>query len=430
MDKNHNAKKTFGKFYVPMSRLLVSIFLIFGMTLSTGCSDDNDDPKDETNSQNDKPSGTINGYEWVDLGLPSGLKWATCNVGAFTPEEYGAYFAWGETGTKSSYTEDNSITYGKSMSDISGNAEYDAATANWGGTWRMPTSTEVEELINNCIWAWTSQNGVDGYKVIGKNGNYIFLPAAGCRSGSSLISAGSDGTYWSSTPQRTSGAYGLGLDSGDYSMNGYYRYYGRSVRPVSGAMQNETPEQPSTPTTTGSVNGFDWIDIGLPSGLKWATCNIGATKPEDYGNYYAWGETTTKSTYTSSNSTTFGVSMSDISGNAEYDAATANWGGTWRMPTSTEIGELINNCTWAWTTQNEVNGYKVTGPNGNSIFLPAAGYRDGSSLYNAGSSGYYWSSTPRESGTYDAYYLLFNSSNYFGSYYFHYYGQSVRPVTE
>ncbi len=182
--------------------------------------------------------------------------------------------------------------------------------------------------------------------------------------------------------------------------------------------------------TTGIINGYEWVDLGLPSGLKWATCNVGASNPEGYGNYYAWGETTTKSNYLSSTSTTYGKTMGDISGNATYDAATANWGGSWRLPTRTEIEELVNNCTWAWTTQNGVNGRKVTGPNGNSIFLPAAGYRYGSSLYGAGSLGYCWSSTPDESSTDYAYNLYFDSGYYVWSSNYRNYGQSVRPVTE
>ena len=123
-----------------------------------------------------------------------------------------------------------------------------------------------------------------------------------------------------------------------------------------------------------SIAGHDYVDLGLPSGTKWATCNVGATAPHEYGNYYAWGETTTKSTYSSENSRTHGVSMNDISGNPTYDAARANWGGTWRMPTEAEMEELKDNCTWTWTTQNGVNGCTITGPNGNSLFLPAAGY--------------------------------------------------------
>ena len=122
---------------------------------------------------------------------------------------------------------------------------------------------------------------------------------------------------------------------------------------------------------SGTLNGYEYVDLGLS--VMWATCNIGADSPEDYGNYYAWGETETKDTYTSSNSVTYGVSMSDFSGSAYSDAATANWGSTWRMPTSSEIDELISDCTWTWTTLNDVNGYEVTGTNGNSIFLPAAG---------------------------------------------------------
>ena len=179
------------------------------------------------------------------------------------------------------------------------------------------------------------------------------------------------------------------------------------------------------------INGHEYVDLGLPSGLKWATCNVGASSPEDYGNYYAWGETTTKDSYSSSNSLTYGKTMGDISGDAQYDAATANWGGSWRMPTYDEMNELRNNCTWTWTTQDGVNGYKVTSEtNGNHIFLPAAGYRYGSSLYNAGEYGYYWSSTPYEYDSRHAWGLFFYSSGQGMNYDTRYYGLSVRPVTE
>ncbi len=181
---------------------------------------------------------------------------------------------------------------------------------------------------------------------------------------------------------------------------------------------------------TGSLNGHEYVDLGLPSGLKWATCNVGAASPEKDGDYFAWGETTTKSEYTSSNSATYGKSMTDISGNAAYDAARANWGGTWRLPTSAEIDELINNCTWTWTTQGGHKGYRVTGPNGNSIFLPAAGYRNESSLLYAGSYGSYWSSTPRESGTNSSYELCFDSGGRSRGSYSRYCGRSVRPVSD
>ncbi len=178
-------------------------------------------------------SGTINGHEYVDLGLS--VKWATCNVGASKPEDYGNYYAWGETSTKSSYTESNSKTYGKRMNDIRGNSQYDAARANWGGTWRLPTKAELEELTNKCTWKWTTQNGVKGYKVTGPNGNSIFLPAAGYRYGSSLCRAGEYGDYWSSSPDGGdgNGAYGLRFGSGTQRVGWNGRSLGRSVRPVS-----------------------------------------------------------------------------------------------------------------------------------------------------------------------------------------------------
>ena len=142
-----------------------------------------------------------------------------------------------------------------------------------------------------------------------------------------------------------------------------------------------------------------YVDLGLPSGLKWATCNVGANAPEDYGYYFAWGEVEPKITYNwdtykyydDSNLTKYTSNDSKTVLDPEDDVATVNWGGAWRMPTKAEQDELRNNCTWDWITQNGVNGYKVTGPNGNSIFLPAAGYMGGGTLYSAGSYGRYWS---------------------------------------
>ena len=177
------------------------------------------------------------------------------------------------------------------------------------------------------------------------------------------------------------------------------------------------------------LNGYEAVDLGLS--VKWATCNIGADSPEDYGNYYAWGEIETKDRYTEDNSVFYGVSgMSDISGDADYDAATANWGGSWRMPTYDEMEELVDDCTWEWTTLNEVNGYLVTGDNGNSIFLPAAGWKSGSSLNDGGSYGYYWSSSPY-SYSRTAYGLNFHSDRHIVSNYgSRRYGRTVRPVSE
>ena len=178
---------------------------------------------------------------------------------------------------------------------------------------------------------------------------------------------------------------------------------------------------------TSPVNGHEYVDLGLPSGLKWATCNVGASSPEDYGGYYAWGEIEEKddyswSTYKWCNGTydTMTKYCTDSRyGNVdnktilepEDDVAHVKWGGNWRMPTLDEQKELFNNCTWTWTTQNGVSGYKVTGPNGNSIFLPAAGYRSVTEVYNRGSRGDYWSSSLCSSYNDYAFYLYFHSDD-------------------
>ena len=192
-------------------------------------------------------------------------------------------------------------------------------------------------------------------------------------------------------------------------------------------------QQPGTAEynrTHGSKSGHDWVDLGLPSGIKWATRNVGASRPEEYGYYFAWGETTTKTENNRRNSKTYGKNISDIKGDSRYDAARANWGDSWRLPTKAELKELEENCTWSWTTQGGKKGYKVMGPNGNSIFLPAAGCRYGAGLYGIGEDGYYWSSTPYESGTGFAYRLSFYSSSQGVDRDGRDCGYSVRPVSE
>ena len=182
--------------------------------------------------------------------------------------------------------------------------------------------------------------------------------------------------------------------------------------------------------TKSIINGHEYVDLGLPSGLKWATCNVGASSPEEYGDYYAWGEVETKSSYTVENSVTYGKSISDISGNPSYDVARKKWGSSWRLPTMDEFEELQYKCKWKRITQGSKECYKVIGPNGNSIFLSAAGFCCGSKLYNAGKFGYYWSSSPHESYDNYAYYSYFLSSYFGGKSIYSYYGQSVRPVSE
>lgn len=189
--------------------------------------------------------GTHNGHEWVDLGLPSGTLWATCNVGASSPEEYGDYFAWGETMPKRTYdwstyfdTNDDGETFQK-YNNEDGKTELepsdDAATANWGEGWRMPSIEQQDELREKCSWTWMQKNGVSGYEVKSKtNGSSLFLPAAGFYSGSSLDDAGSYGYYWSRSLEAgySYDAYSVGISSGNVNRNGSGRYYGDSVRPV------------------------------------------------------------------------------------------------------------------------------------------------------------------------------------------------------
>ncbi|MCD7721663.1 MAG: DUF1566 domain-containing protein [Prevotellaceae bacterium] len=177
-------------------------------------------------------SGSMCGYDYVDLGLR--VKWATCNVGTRYIGEYGDYFAWGEAQTKSSYTQDNSETYGASMGDIGGSSSHDPARSNWGGSWRLPTKYEMDELVHRCQWKWTSMNGRSGYLVTGPNGNSIFLPAAGCRQGTSVNYSGNYGIYLTAAPFEgdTQKAYCLGFYSGGYRLAWPYRYDGFSVRAV------------------------------------------------------------------------------------------------------------------------------------------------------------------------------------------------------
>ena len=199
--------------------------------------------------------------------------------------------------------------------------------------------------------------------------------------------------------------------------------------PASKPKHKHKPKPKPSKPTTGSHNGYEWVDLGLS--VKWATCNVGASSPSDYGDHYAWGETSTTSSYDADNSKTYRKSMGNIGGNSSYDVARYRWGGSWRLPTKAEFQELIDKCTWTWTTQGGHNGYKVTGKNGKSIFLPAAGYRYDTTLKAVGEIGSCWSSTPYESNTISAYYLFFNPyRDYYVDWLYRYFGRSVRPVVE
>lgn len=192
-------------------------------------------------------------YDYVDLGLPSGTLWATCNVGAFSPEENGFYFAWGETESKQNNSYDwnsykwsygsydmitkygTSSEYGTVDDRITLDLEDDAASMNWGEIWRMPTVEEQAELINICTWRWTIQNGVKGYKVIGRNGNSIYLPCAGRRENSNLINEQKTGYYWANSidTSRNYYAHYIIFDADGKDHNHYLsRCSGCPVRPV------------------------------------------------------------------------------------------------------------------------------------------------------------------------------------------------------
>ena len=492
-------------------------------------------------------SGAVDGHDYVDLGLPSGTLWATCNVGANTSEEYGDYFAWGETTPKSKYswktykygTDDDQLTkycdessYGKNgLTDnkTTLDAEDDAATANWGSGWRMPTLAEIQELEDNATATWITQNGVSGCKFTASNGNSIFLPAAGYYRGSHLYDAGSGGNYWSGSLGTDNPGYAYILHFGVYGYDND-RYLGQSVRPVvkqtsspfelritpvqqlvmaagesfevtvtsttswsvtanqplvtlsansgSGngsfsvlvaANETDTSDNATITVTTatgnvtqtvaitragvlpvsGAVDGHDYVDLGLPSGTLWATCNVGANTSEEYGDYFAWGETTPKSKYSwktykygtdddqltkycdESSYGKNGLTDNKTTLDAEDDAATANWGSGWRMPTLAEIQELEDNATATWITQNGVSGCKFTASNGNSIFLPAAGDYDGSDLKYAGGRGYYWSGSLSTEDPFCAYNLDFGSDDVgWDCDYSRFCGRSVRPVVK
>ena len=731
-------------------------------------------------------------HEYVDLGLPSGTLWATTNVGATNPEEYGDYFAWGETEPKDVYDwstykwcngSETTLTkyctdsyYGTVDNKTELEPEDDAATVNWGSLWRMPSQEQIKELVDNCTWSWTTRNGMNGRLVTGPNGNTLFLPAAGFRSGNSLSQAGSRGTYWSLSLFEmdddaplylhfNSDEYGLyygsmritGLtvrpvrvaeapvpDEDEYTVNGvtfkmitveggtftmgddestlswdgqspehqvtlsdykigqtqvtqalwqavmgsnpsyytedvtcpvecvswydcqefilrlnqltgkqfrmlteaewefaarggnlshgykfsgsdtidivswnlynsgfkthpvatklpnelgiydmtgnvsewcqdwfgsysssaqtnplgpaegntrvlrdngiagfggegqkksfshddegmyggwyvtwrynwqpeYYGFYdndydfltplpglrialdvddsskfrlsesvvtvdvgesasvnilnGGSSYTVAGGTNNVTTTiSGNTLTVTGIAAGTtsvyvtdaatgataalnvivnpvfspdepEYVDLGLPSGTLWATRNVGATNPEDYGDYFAWGETEPKdvygwSTYEWCNGTErtltkycsksyYGTVDDKTELDPEDDAAYVNMGPSWRMPTKEQQDELKNSCTRVSTTRNGVKGTLFTGPNGNTLFLPAAGSRSENSLNKEGKCDCYWSRTLYSSSPNYAYYLYYDMGSCYTTYSSRSNGYTVRAV--
>lgn len=401
------------------SMLLVAVCLCVNFA---SCSDD-DDEKEGNGGSSD---GKENGYAYVDLGLPSGLKWATCNVGAENPWEYGNYFAWGETAQKSIY-DWSTYKYGSSWNQISKyNTESfsgsvfdykltiepadDPVITNIGNGWRLPTNGEYEELIANCYCEWTenySGSGVSGiivYKVKNtsdkgkaklkdEDGNidvyrindcdfdivadedyktsisatytiqdkHIFFPSAGYYTDGLKVDVG---RYWSSSLAAGDCYYGMcpSFDSDEVAAdNAHDRCHGCPVRAVCENSGNNDYFQ-NVFQKSGVEEGYDYVDLGLPSGTKWATCNVGASSKLDFGDYFAWGETVPKNVYDWSTYLDGRISshedswtdkdlLKDVTNIAgtQYDAAHTNMGGGWRMPTAEECKELIANCYFEWT---------------------------------------------------------------------------------
>lgn len=219
----------------------------------------------------------------IDLGLS--VYWASYNVGASSPEEFGEYFSWGETSPKSSYYTTN-YSYYDSNSDqimdigdnISGTA-YDAATVNLGKDWRIPTKEEMKELIDNCSWEWVQISGIRGYKITGRNGNSIFLPAAGCKSDTQHYHKNTALCYSSATTAGKISCYAIFKDGGSYNYSGCEKYRGMTIRPVTsianpGEMPNDN--QVTDKITASFVGGaYSSINGTIQSGsqLSWRFSN-------------------------------------------------------------------------------------------------------------------------------------------------------------
>lgn len=375
-------------------------------------------------------------YPFVDLGLPSGLLWAQYDIGADEIGGVGHYFQWGNiVGYKYNsgydysqatydYTPGSALTGSIQPDDI----DHDAALAECGSPWRMPTIDNFKELVNSSYTnqSWTTINGRPGWLITSKiNGNTLFLPANGSfYGGTQRFDYDTAGTFWSSTISSLSG-YALRLHVNTSALstdNQSPRYQGFFIRPV-------------------RYPAMNYVDLGLPSGIKWATCNLGASAPEAAGLYFSWGnivghKATDGYNFSSAvyaNTPGAALTVDIASDDIDHDAALANWGSPWRIPTAENCKELFANTIHEWGTYNGVNGrffYKKVNNQkvaDTYIFIPAAGYLDEVGRYNYGQWGYHTSSTKKS--TSDRYYMLFSynavdpqSTSY------KYIGFPIRPV--
>lgn len=363
----------------------------------------------------------------VDLGLPSGLKWAKFNIGANAPEEHGGYFAWGETTEKNVYSwgwylcqqsecgtwADPFIKNYQSAGTYILGPAYDAAHIQWGGRWRMPTEDDFKELKENCSCEKTTVNGVSGYRYTGWNGNSIFLPDGKIKNGTNLTSDLFKCAYWTSFCMCISHSYSQQASA--FAPNGNLskidRAYGLAIRPVNDASTGSNIDGYVVHRTDGAVDYYtfqevdhieaylekeydpnapsdgDYIDLGLPSGIKWASCNLGGVNPWDFGDYY----------------TGYSAYMQEVAVLEGYS-----------IPGSANFEELIENCEVKTVTYNNVQGNMFTSKiNGNKIFLPFAGWYDDDRNYNS-YDGRYWSFSRKAGAGFNRYrhYFLRLSNDY------------------
>lgn len=316
-------------------------------------------------------SGSHAGHEYVSLGLPSGTLWATMNVGASTETASGKYYVYGA----------GQYDYNQNRSPYSGMenplpSPKDTATQVWGGSWRTPSSDQCNELIDHTTITWETNfkgSGVTGAKLTAANGQYLFFPACGAYFNGSIEDVNVRAYSWTSTPD-VSASYGnrdanfLLLRDCDGRTGSYYRQYGYPVRPVYKKIT------------------YEYVDLGLPSGTKWAKTNVGAETETEYGGYYMYGSGNMP-----------GTSGSYYSGTEDplpssADTATQVMGSQWHMPTQGQFNELRNNTTFSFISINGVRGAKFTADNGNYIFFPCAGNAQGGDVYNVGYYIYCWTS--------------------------------------
>ena len=279
--------------------------------------------------------GSESGHPWVDLGLSSGLKWAKYNIGASSPEEYGYYYAWGETSPKNEYLNTN-LKYCTHVTEGDYYSKYntvdnkirlemtdDVSHMNWGGNWRMPTENEFLELREECRWEWTQENGVKGYKVIGTNGNSIFLPAAGLKMGNTVSGNQTEGHYWSSSIYKQSVRYAFTADFYPTVLGTSYvnRYVGQVVRAVtdngnrtsvSAVSLNQSEVTMKVGETTVIVASLTPSNASWPE-VIWTSSNrsVATVSPDGEVSAIAAGETIiTATTYDGGKTATCKVTVS------------------------------------------------------------------------------------------------------------------------